>query len=320
VEIVVRTKEEWGRVFTRIETWRPLVEEICRRHGLANPGGVRAGYPGTHAVFVVDEAVVVKIAAPFWRDDFMREQELYRLLAGRADLLAPRLLAHGVIGAGQEWPYFIMQKMPGLRIGEVWEEIPPRNRIEIAERLGAMVRVLHDFPLSEIQWLDSSAAAWERFVHGQIAGCVEHHRRQGSLPAHLLEQLPLFLSEAAVLPAADFTPSLLNCDITEDHVLLSPDGSRWVITGLIDYGDAQAGDPYYEWVALGLGALAGVRNLLRCFLSSYGWEPADAGFSRRMLAWTLLHRFSDMRPHLERLGGAERVRRLEELQEALWAR
>ena len=60
-------------------------------------------------------------------DDFAREHELYRLLGGCDELLAPRLLAHGVIEAGQEWPYLIMQKLPGRRIGEVWAEITPRT-------------------------------------------------------------------------------------------------------------------------------------------------------------------------------------------------
>jgi hypothetical protein len=37
-----------------------------------------------------------------------------------------------------------------------------------------------------------------------------------------------------------------------------------------------------------------------------------------MLAWTLLHRFSDMRDRIQRLGGPDAVPRLEHLQAALW--
>ena len=74
----VETIEEWGRVFTQVQVWEPMVRAICRRHLATAPSEILAGYPGSHAVFIVDGTVVVKIAAPFWRDDFCREQELYR--------------------------------------------------------------------------------------------------------------------------------------------------------------------------------------------------------------------------------------------------
>jgi hygromycin-B 7''-O-kinase len=316
--ITVGDLQEWGRLFTRVEVWEPLVREICRRHSLGTPREIRAGYPGSHAVFVVGDAVVVKIAAPFWREDFAREQELYRLLEDRDELLAPRLLASGIIEAGQPWPYFLMVRRPGARIADVWPEVPPRDRHRIAEHLGRMTRVLHDFPVDQLPWPDATSAAWREFVERQLAGCVVHHGEKESLPEHLLEQLPDYLASIGPLCPADFRPRLLNCDITEDHVLLSRVGGRWEITGWIDFGDARVGDPEYEWVAVGLGALASEVDVIRRFLTAYGWEWWGEAFNRRMLAWSLLHLFSDMRPFLERLGGADRVRDLEELRRWLW--
>jgi hygromycin-B 7''-O-kinase len=232
--------------------------------------------------------------------------------------MAPRLVAGGVIEAGQEWPYFLMECRPGARIADVWSEVPPGDRERIAEQLGRMTRTLHEFPVERLSWPDASAQAWREFVARQVAGCVHHHRQKGSLPVHLLEQLPGYLASVGPLCPPDFHPRLLNCDITEDHVLLSPVRGRWEITGWIDFGDAQIGDPEYEWVAVGLGALAAEADLMRRFLAAYGWEPPGEAFNRRMLAWTLLHRFSDLRAYVEQLGGPDQVHSLESLQRLLW--
>jgi hygromycin-B 7''-O-kinase len=314
MEIVVRTREEWGRVFTDLAVWRPMVEAICRRHGVA-ADRVRAGHPGSNAVFVVNEQVVVKISAPIFREEFEPEQEVTALVAGRTALPVPRILDRGVIDAGQEWPYFVMTHLPGERIGEVWERVPRGDRERIAEELGRMTRAIHDLPAADLRLLDTTSAGWASFVQRQIEGCPAHHSG-GSLPPHLVAQIPAFLAGVELLPASP--PRLLNADITEDHVLLDETPRGWEITGLIDFGDAMAGDPEYEFVCVHLGALAGDRAAFRAFRAGYGLDAVDPQFSRRMLAWTLLHRFSDMRPHLERLGGPDAVRRLEDLQAPLW--
>ena len=63
--------------------------------------------------------------------------------------------------------------------------------------------------MSEIPVLGHIGAAWERFVHGQIAGCVEVSPAPGCVARPLLKQLPSFLSEAQVLPAPDLQPTPL---------------------------------------------------------------------------------------------------------------
>ena len=315
-EIIVRTREEWGRVFTDAAVWRSMVAAICRRHGIAEAREVRSGFPGSNAVFIVDDRVVVKIAAPFWRDDFAAEQAVTAFVADRTGLPVPRILARGVMVAGDVWPYFVMSAVPGERIGDVWKQIPAGDRGRIAEALGRWTRAIHDLPLADLTQLDTTPAAWERFLQGRIEACAAHHAK-GSLPPHLVHQIPGFLAGLDLLSPAR-TPCLLNADITEDHLLVTQTLQGWEISGLIDFGDARVGDPEYEFVAVGLGALAGDRAAFRRFLAGYGRAPADPRFHPRMLAWTLLHRFSDMRPHVDRMGGPDAVRRLEDLQVALW--
>ena len=77
---VVNPREDWPHIFTDAAFWRPTVEMIWRRHGLGRIDKIVPGYPGSNAVFIVNDALVVKIAWPFERSGFYRGLELYRLL------------------------------------------------------------------------------------------------------------------------------------------------------------------------------------------------------------------------------------------------
>ena len=45
-----------------------------------------------------------------------------------------------------------------------------------------------------------------------------------------------------------FKKVLLHGDITRDHLILTEKNRSWSISGVIDFGDARIGHPYYEFV------------------------------------------------------------------------
>jgi hygromycin-B 7''-O-kinase len=278
------------------------------------------GFPGSNAVFVVDGALVVKIAWPFERADFCRELELLRLLAPyRKTLLTPEVVCDGVIEGGPDWPYFVMEFLPGERLGEVWAQVPRADRIAIAEHLGRIVRALHEVPLEDITTLETSPTAWARFVERQAAECAGRYRREGGLPLHLIEQLPVYLAGARPLFPANLTPVLLNGDVTEDHELLSLADGHWRITGFIDFGDALVGHAEYEFTCVHLWTFGIDAELTRVFLRACGWDGWQAArFSRRMMSYCLLHPCFRFDSWMARFGGPEHVRSLEELEDRLW--
>lgn len=315
---VITSLDEWRPVFTDPDVWRPLVDHICRTHHLCTIHSLVPGYPGSNAVFIVNDAFVVKIAAPFWREGFDRELEMYRLFTSHPELPVPRALASGVVEDGQAWPYMVIEYLPGHRVGDVWRHVPLENRLAVADRTGRFTRMLHDTPLNSITSMDTDRAAWVRFLDRQIEGCVDHHRDR--MPSHLLDRIPAYLTDVLVFPETAGS-CLLHGDLTCDHILLTRHGDTWIITGLIDFGDVEVGHYEYEFVAAGLDLFAvdwSTRHAcLTAFLDSYGLIPDDR-FRRRMMAYTLLHRFSDIRPWIEHLGGPDRVRTLAQLEEALW--
>jgi hypothetical protein len=97
------------------------------------------------------------------------------------------------------------------------------------------------------------------------------------------------------------------------------EGDHWRPSGIIDFGDAMAGDRVYELVALHIGLCRCDKRLLRVFLDAYGF---DAGlrrdFVRRAMSMTLLHEFDVLSEVFSRFPEAQQVDGLDELAALLW--
>ncbi len=286
----VRDWAEWGALFTDAARWRPAIARLwavepslAARTGVASVGRVAAGFPGTCAVFVLDEAAVIKFFPPLVAGDFVREREVYRLLAGRVPEM-PRLLASGVLRDRIDWPYLVTSFCPGRDWREARAEMPAEEQLAVARTLGERIRRVHRTAIPPGgEWPPGDA--WPRFVAARLA----------ALPDALRAALPeaVVAAAEAFLRGTDwFTgrPCLLHADLTEDHALVERRDGRWALSGLLDWADAEVGDPLYEWVALFFGFCGRDMALFRAFLA--GYDPAAPLPPRRqLLAFTLLHRF-----------------------------
>ena len=280
----------WGALFTDVERWRPAIARLwaaapslAARTGVASVDRVAAGFPGTCAVFVLDEAAVIKFFPPMVAGDFVREREAYRLLVGRVPEM-PRLLASGVLRDRIDWPYLVTSFCPGQDWREARADMPAEEQLAIARTLGERIGRVHCAAIAPGgEWPPGDA--WPRFVAARLA----------ALPAALRTALPEAVAAAAeaLLRGTDWfagRPGLLHADLTEDHALVECRDGRWALSGLLDWADAEVGDPLYEWVALFFGFCGRDVALLRAFLA--GYDPAAPLPPRRqLLAYTLLHRF-----------------------------
>jgi len=96
-------------------------------------------------------------------------------------------------------------------------------------------------------------------------------------------------------------------------------GATWQPSGIIDFGDAMAGDRLYELVALHLGLFRCDKRLLRTFLDTYGFDPGlRRDFVRRAMSLTLLHEFNVLSSVFPTFPDAGRVTSLAELATLLW--
>jgi Ser/Thr protein kinase RdoA (MazF antagonist) len=326
------TLEGWGQIFTRVEVWEPLIRVILARHGIDARDQLKGVVPGSHAVFALGRRLIIKVYSPLFPDDRGKELELYPFLGAVRALKVPRLVASGTVepsvpeAGGRCWPYAIIEFRKGEPLAGIWRELTASQRCGIATVLAQLVSRLHAMPLRGLSSIETTQDSWLGFLERQAASAQARHRAWGSMREGLLAQIPSYLSGAWRPPAQGWRICLLHCDVTADHVLVDPRpgagkfGGDLRITGLIDLGDAMAGDCEFEFLAVYLSALAGDREAFRVFLRAYGhpgWE--DRLFSRRMLAYCLLHEF-DLFAEIARLwpGLLGRSRSLEELAEAAW--
>lgn len=290
----VREWAEWGPVFNDAALWPPVARRIWAADatlpaatGIAAPMRIVAGYPGTCAVLIVDEAAVVKIFPPPLANDFARERAIYHL-PGLALPFAPTLLAEGVWRDRVDWPYLVFSFLPGPAWRDALPAMPPDARAAILRDLGQSIRTVHDAPLPAAgSW--PSRAAWEPFLNQRLAQISQELRRRTALPDGLIGNIETLLAgiEWYATP-----PRLLHADLTEDHLLVDQTNGRWRISGLIDWADAEVGDPYYEWIVVWFGLCRRRAELWRAFVDGYDpARPADYPNIDRLTAFIFLHRF-----------------------------
>lgn len=242
--------------------WRPYVAEILGRHGMAGEPRVTSG--ATHPTFVCGE-VVVKLfgQAGFWRRSFEAERAAYAALAADPAIRAPRLLAEGALFEDAEapWPYLVTTRTPGR---SWWRaRIPYEVRRAVAEDLGALIGRLRALPVAGL----ATEADWP-------APPLAEALARSSLPPHLAAQ-----AEAYVDGVSRAAPVFLHGDLVGNHVMVE-DGR---LAGLIDWGDAMAGDPFLELIQPHRDMFGCDKGLLRAFLEGAGWTPGE-DFTHRALA------------------------------------
>ena len=308
----IETLEGYRQIYRDATMWLPAMRVICEQHGL-DATQLEFAPPGCHVVFRVRPDRYIKLFAPLWRRDFIPEQLVLGRLSEQSDWPVPRLVAEGKI---ENWPYVIMTAVEGVPLYEVWSSMEMPDREHIATRCGELMAFLHSTPTTG---LDAIATDWPAFVESQIRDCV-NHLIQSDMDERLVRSTLEFLDDLPPLFEPDFQPVLLNADVTDEHILVSERGGRWELTGLIDFGDAMLGHPYYDFVAPGCTITHGAPRLQRAMLLAYGFskDQLDATMAEQLMAYTLVHRFVEF-PYLLKLSDSQQPTSLGDLKRGLWS-
>jgi hygromycin-B 7''-O-kinase len=275
----IQSRGDYRAVYTDDVAWLPAMGVICTRHGL-DPAGLHRLGLGTHVLFRTGRTVI-KLFCPLWEQDHPAEKATLELIRG---LPTPELIA---IGLFEEWPYMLMTAVPGLPAYKVWDDLDERDQLFIVNQLGGLIGKLHQHaPIAQL------ATDWEAFLEARLSRWVERHDPSEPWTSWLAERLDRFTEPP-------FEPILLHADITNDNLLLSESGSRWRISGFIDFGDAMMGHPYYEFVAPLTYYTLGRPQLSRLLLESYGLELTPER-AQRLTTYCFLHRFGRLSDYLAR--------------------
>jgi len=267
---------------------RPGAQELASRFGLAGQSLRR--YPdGSLPVYALGDRHVLKLYPAFRAEAALREAQVLRHLEGKLPVATPAVCAEGEYVNG--WRYVMMTQLPGEGLAPAWPRVPAPDRDRLASEVGELLGALHAVdtqPLREML----GPPDWETFLAGQRATAVERQRACG-LAAAWLEQIPEFLVSVPLDGPPD--PAVLHTEVMREHLLIDP--ARWTLTGLFDFEPAMLGAPGYEFAAVALFVSCGDPRLLGRIMAAYGHDfpPRD------LLAYTLLHAYSDLPWYFTRL-------------------
>ncbi|HHF7349557.1 TPA: phosphotransferase family protein [Legionella feeleii] len=289
-----------------------LVATVIDRHQLPEASR-RLFSEGTNIVFSYGDSKVIKIFPPFHQGQFESERLVLKHLDGRLSIKTPTLEYKGeVLG----WPYLILSKLEGTLLESLWETMAHNNRMVILRELGELIREVHALPTDGLEAIDCH---WPQFLEKQIAQCEEHHRAKG-LSTVLLQELPAYLDSVKELLPALKKPVILTGEYTPMNFLVKQVDGIWHISGLIDFGDAMLGLPEYDLLGPGAFLIQGDKQLLRTFLTAYGYLPHELTktLSHQLTALMLLHQYSNLNIQVRIPNWEDKASSLQELENLVW--
>jgi hygromycin-B 7''-O-kinase len=272
---------------------------IAARHALDVTGAIRVAY-GSSPVYLTD-ALAVKLVPPQWVPELEREIVAMTRAHGRLPVRTPGVVATGELDG---WRYLVSERLPGRSARELLPTLTTRERIDLAAALGESLAALHRVPCDDLPTL---TVDWDAFARERAAACAGFQKKYGFVDA-ALASLPQLLADATPL-VPDTTRVLLHADLHHEHALLEHRHGAWALTGLIDFGDAAVGHPDYELVTPVFLVVGDHWEALRVFFDAMGFR-CDERASRRLMAWSVMHRFNALSRYLPAPYGADALEHL----------
>jgi hygromycin-B 7''-O-kinase len=259
---------------------------------------------GSLPVVFADDIAAVKFFPPLYADESEREIKALRFLSQHD---VPKLLGAGEIHG---WQYVLMSKLAGHSLKELWPNFSPETRRLACAQIGKKLRKIHDVNLPAG---DFDLTSWASFLSSQKLACFSRHEKLG-LREDLLKQIPAFID------SVDFGShrlSFLHTEVMRDHVFFNIVDEQIIFSGFIDFEPSMVGPFEYDFASIGIFVTSGDREALRAFFEGYGNldQVSNREFRRRIMAYALLHKYSNLKWYLQFMPNADS---LDELAELWW--
>lgn len=285
---------------------RDGVVAICEAHGLGGETVERLP-GGSVPVYGVGANRVLKLFPPGEEAFTQTEWRALTAVRGRLPMPTPEPVATGASG---DWTYVLMSRLHGRLLVDAWPELDAGDRDRLATELGHCLAALH-----AIDDVDLGAeTGWGEFLRAQRESAVDRQRAR-RLDERWVGQIPAFL---AATPTSYPRPALLHTELMREHLLVTREPHGWALSGLFDFEPAMVGAPEYDLASFGVFVSCGDGRFLRRALLAYGVEPNEA-LQRRVLAYAILHRYSNLRWYMERVPPRPGDDSLEDLARRWWS-
>lgn len=305
----IETEQEFDE-FSRNEIWFEVAKQICLRHDISFSLLKRAEY-SEHVIFLVDDAFVIKIFAPF-RRCFEREKTGLKFASGKTSLRIPEIITFGDF---ENFNYLITTQLPGeLMTRDIWLSLPETEQIPVISQLAVGLKEIHSYNA------DSLGFDWQKFVEHQSKIALDRQIAAGVNP-DWIKKLPLFIETNLKLLPKDCPTVFLHSDVHFGNLRLQKTNGKWQISGLFDFADSLCGFHEFDFLAVTLLMIQGQDKIQREFFKVYGYREneLDEFFRKRLMLMTVLYECSDLRRYALRLKPESVNFSLEELEKAIWS-
>ncbi len=127
---------------------------------------------------------------------------------------------------------------------------------------------------------------------------MQRHRANG-LPAALVDTLE---EQLAGVDLSTDAPVLLHTELTDTNLMVARSDEGWRLSGVFDFEPSMLGHPLYDLPAITMFVAHGDPAACRAALTVFGAGGLDDDLRRRLLACTLLHRYSNLAFFLRQVG------------------
>ena len=263
---------------------------------------------GSLPVYALGPELVLKLYPPLYAGEAEREAAFLAALNGKLPLPTPKLHARGAL---EGWGYVLMSRLRGTPLVTTIPHLSRAGLRRLSTKLGEALRALHALRDARLEpW----RVPWRAFVQTQKTTTSSLQEKKNLAP-HWLEQIPDFLdAECDALEAAE-AESPLHTEVMREHLLVERVNGDYELSGLWDFEPSMLGAPEYEFAAVGTFFSCGDPELFRDVLIAYGFPARDLNHAleRRLLAYALLHRYSNLAWYLERIPPPANVTTLDAL-------
>ena len=305
----LESKKEFDKHF-QSEFWISVAEQICCRHRISF-GELKRASSSDHIVFLIDDALVLKIYRPF-RNCFERETKAIEFVSGKIDFITPEIIETGEI---ENLNYALMTQCSGISVTRAdWLKIPESEQILFAGKLAHGLKQIHEIDAS------SFVSDWKDFVENRAGTFIERQIAHG-VNRKVLNALPEFIKENLKLVPKGARKTFMHGDVHFGNLRLMKTNGEWEISGLFDFADSRTGFYEYEFLAVGVLMFQGQGEIQREFFKSYGYaeNDLDAAMRRRLMMLTMLYETADLRRYALRLKPEAVDFSLDELEKGIWS-
>jgi hygromycin-B 7''-O-kinase len=304
----ITTNEDFTAHF-QSEIWKEAATRICERHKIPF-SELKRGASSDHIVFLLDDALVLKIYRPE-RNCFVREKKALEFVGGKTGLKIPEII---FVGEFEGFDYLIQTQIPGeLMTREMWLQVPEKEQSRFVSALAGRLREIHQLDSDSLEY------DWAEFVRDRAETFIERQIAHG-VNAEVLDALPEFIERN--LKTVPTGPTVfLHGDVHFGNLRVVRSKNNWQISGLFDFADSRCGFFEYEFLAVGVLMIQGQREIQREFFRAYGYpdKDLDEAMRRRLMMLTMLYETADLRRYALRLKPEAVDFTLEELERSIWS-